>query len=246
MGYIGIRNFSILLTLFFLNQSPVNGTEFNQLSFSGPLAPFANSKLSIFATGTFATYLLARKRVETTKPFRPASSGNKFADLSVKIHPIGNGYLNGSYALATFGAGLWLENPRWLQASEVMLKASTYTILTTQTLKKFIQQTRPDGRGETSFPSQHTSLAFAFATTVALYHPWYIGAGAYALAGTLSYGRIAANRHFIHDIFFGGLLGSFYAYGIYEQLNLNPQSAMFALTPTSDGSGAQFDFNWKF
>jgi membrane-associated phospholipid phosphatase len=59
-----------------------------------------------------------------------------------------------------------------------------------------------------SFPSGHTSLAFATATTLALdYKKWYIVVPAYLWAGTVAYSRIYLGKHYPSDVLGGIVIG---------------------------------------
>jgi membrane-associated phospholipid phosphatase len=77
--------------------------------------------------------------------------------------------------------------------------------------KQATQVTRPNpDYGNTSFPSQHASMAFVGAT---LLHrefghisPW-ISIGGYGVATWVAYARIARNRHFLPDVLMGSAVG---------------------------------------
>jgi len=62
--------------------------------------------------------------------------------------------------------------------------------------------------GGSSFPSNHSALAWAFAAVVAREYPnVYAQLGAYGLATAVSLARVEASQHFLSDVFVGGLLG---------------------------------------
>ena len=64
-----------------------------------------------------------------------------------------------------------------------------------------------------SFPSGHTTHAFALATSVSLaYERWYIVVPSYLWAGTVGYTRMALGVHYPSDVLAGALLGSGSAY----------------------------------
>lgn len=59
-----------------------------------------------------------------------------------------------------------------------------------------------------SFPSGHTTLAFATATTISLqYKKWYIAVPAYAWAASVGYSRMRLGRHYPTDVAAGAIVG---------------------------------------
>jgi membrane-associated phospholipid phosphatase len=62
--------------------------------------------------------------------------------------------------------------------------------------------------GTFSFPSGHTSFAFATATSLSLSFPkWYVIAPSFAYAGLVAYGRMHLGVHFPTDILGGMIIG---------------------------------------
>ena len=77
--------------------------------------------------------------------------------------------------------------------------------------------------GGSSFPSNHSALAWAFASVVAREYPnVYAQIGAYGLATAVSLARVEASQHFLSDVFVGGLLGYQVGRQIYKTRH-NPQ-----------------------
>jgi membrane-associated phospholipid phosphatase len=71
--------------------------------------------------------------------------------------------------------------------------------------------------GSPSFPSGHTSSAFATATSLSMAYPkWYIIAPSYAWAGTVGYSRMHLGVHYPSDVLAGALIGSGCAYLTYK------------------------------
>lgn len=68
--------------------------------------------------------------------------------------------------------------------------------------------------GSHSFPSGHTSSAFATATSLSLSYPkWYVIVPAYMYAGTIAYSRMYLGVHYPSDVLFGALIGTGTAIG---------------------------------
>jgi membrane-associated phospholipid phosphatase len=67
--------------------------------------------------------------------------------------------------------------------------------------------------GTPSFPSGHTSGAFATATSISLSYPkWYIIIPSYTWAGAVGYSRMHLGVHYPSDVLAGALIGSGCAY----------------------------------
>jgi membrane-associated phospholipid phosphatase len=100
-----------------------------------------------------------------------------------------------------------------------LLIATGINIGTTALLKSAFNRTRPADKypGEIfvttpssgkSFPSGHTSQAFAIATTLTLqYHKWYVTVPAYLWAGCVGYSRMYLGKHYPSDVLGGAIVG---------------------------------------
>lgn len=86
--------------------------------------------------------------------------------------------------------------------------------------------TKKSAGGSPSFPSGHTSMAFATATSLTLAYPkWYIIVPSYTWASTVAYSRMDLGVHYPSDVLIGALVGAGSAYLTYKinqkLLNLN-------------------------
>lgn len=68
-----------------------------------------------------------------------------------------------------------------------------------------------------SFPSGHTIMAFANATSLSLQYPkWYVIAPAYLWAGAVGYSRMQLGMHYPSDVLAGALVGAGSAFIAYK------------------------------
>jgi membrane-associated phospholipid phosphatase len=74
--------------------------------------------------------------------------------------------------------------------------------------KQAFPEQRPDNSGDDSFPSGHTSVAFASATTLYKRYGWQVGIPAYTLASLTAVGRVKAKKHHWYDVVVGAAIGS--------------------------------------
>ena len=87
-----------------------------------------------------------------------------------------------------------------------LLLALGRTVVVTKALKFSIDETRPNG-GQHSFPSGHTSMAFAGAEFLRKQYGWRWGAGAYLAASFVGWSRVEADQHYVHDVLAGAAIG---------------------------------------
>lgn len=102
-------------------------------------------------------------------------------------------------------------------------------------LKSGVEERRPDGSGDDSFPSGHTSISFAAAEFTRKQYGWAWGAPAYAAASFVGWSRVETKDHWAHDVAVGAAIGilSNYDLGLVDTrvggLSLKP--ALFQAAP---------------
>ena len=83
--------------------------------------------------------------------------------------------------------------------------------------KYFGQLDVPYPESSASFPSGHTSIAFATATALSLKYPkWYVVVPGYAWAASVGYSRMNLGVHYPSDVLAGAVLGAGSTYLMYK------------------------------
>ena len=71
------------------------------------------------------------------------------------------------------------------------------------------------GSGDSSFPSGHTTVAFAAATVFAEQYPsWFVIIPSYGIASAIGLSRLYANQHWSSDVVAGAILGTTVAHSL--------------------------------
>ena len=129
-------------------------------------------------------------------------------------------WVSGSITLGTLAYGYISKDKKIQYNGYELLIVTGINVATTTLLKNLVNRTRPADQypGEIfvsnpslgkSFPSGHTSQAFAMATTLTLqYKKWYVTAPAYLWAGCVGYSRLYMGKHYPTDVLAGALLGA--------------------------------------
>ena len=78
---------------------------------------------------------------------------------------------------------------------------------TTFALKSAVHERRPDGSGDNSFPSGHTSISFAAAAGLEQRYGWKVGVPAHLAAAFVGLARVEADKHYWHDVIVGAAIG---------------------------------------
>lgn len=153
--------------------------------------------------------LLRKINLERNQALDPS-----FKFITNSVSPIG---LGAPLIVTSIG---FIQNDQTLKNKGYYIGATllTSTIITTS-LKFSIDRDRPFetypdiqklvGAGSPSFPSGHTSEAFATATSLSLAFPkWYVIAPAYIWAGAAGYSRMYLGVHYPSDVLVGALVGA--------------------------------------
>jgi len=144
---------------------------------------------------------------------------NKSLDPSVKFITNSVSPMSIGAPIAVLGLGLIQKDSSLKRKGIFMVEAFCVNAFTTTALKLAFNRDRPfvtypfldkqSEAGSYSFPSGHTSSAFAFATSLSLAFPkWYVIAPAYLYASAAGYSRMHLGVHYPSDVLAGAFVGA--------------------------------------
>jgi membrane-associated phospholipid phosphatase len=151
-----------------------------------------------------------------------ATGGASVLDQDVRSsiqdgHPPGQGWRalgaaggpvwSSAFVATLFTVGRISHDERFAAASYDILGAAAINVVCFQSIKLAVRRERPDGSNRQSFPSGHTSNAFALATVVERHYGWKTGVPAYLLAGLIGASRLQQDKHCLSDVVAGATLG---------------------------------------
>jgi len=120
------------------------------------------------------------------------------------------------------------------------------TWLATEALKYATHETRPNG-GPRSFPSGHTSIAFAGAEFIRKEYGWEWALPAYLGAAFVGWSRVEAKKHYTHDVVAGAVVGILANHDFWHWKGPTSELSVAPLTMDWDGKlapGLQFELDY--
>ncbi len=148
--------------------------------------------------------------VATLAAATPAAASDKFWSDYADVMAIGIPVTAGVITLARE------DHNGFVQLAET----GAVTIIATEALKYSIDSTRPNG-GSHSFPSGHTSVAFAGAGYLHARYGWRTGLPFEILAATVGFARVQSKHHHWYDVVAGAAIGEGSAFLLTKRLNEN-------------------------
>lgn len=174
-----------------------------------------------------------------------------------ELEKIGNAWgdltLSGPFMLGVYGYGRWADDIRYVHASQDMFQSVVYAGAMTQVLKQVFSRDRPNvtndesgwfGSGS-SFPSGHTSVAFAVSRSFlnSLDNPSIATQALfYGLATSTALARTYDNYHWASDVVAGALLGIYTADFVSEQNKKHRNS--YSFMPYIGHNTIGFQMSW--
>jgi len=137
----------------------------------------------------------------------------------------------GIAALAGAGAGLYLmsfptHNEHWRETGFLAGEAALNSLIPVELVKYSLARQRPDQadgsgaffHGGTSFPSEHSAVAWSIAGVVAHEYSGVLPQlMAYGTAAAIDFSRVRGRQHFPSDVLIGSALGYLSAQNIYRR-----------------------------
>jgi len=119
-----------------------------------------------------------------------------------------------------------------------MAQAFIVTATYTEVLKRAVARPRPDLSDNRSFPSGHTSNAFALATVANAHFGPKVGVPAYLAAAAIGLARVDKNVHNLSDVLAGATLGYVVGRTVVKHDGTPQRKAHFQIVPSAPASGA--------
>lgn len=199
-------------------------------SLVAPSPSVTRGDLLVIGAGAALSFLAQKADLSVRREVRSAGWQGNGALEALEV--VGD-HWGGSAAVVTglglWGGGLWARNETVAAVGLRGIEAITVSGLVTKALKAGFGRARPRvdsldawnvefGRGwdnaHESFPSGHTTAAFAFAAAVtsevarrAPERRWIVGASTFALGGVTAYARMHADAHWLSDVTMGAAIG---------------------------------------
>jgi membrane-associated phospholipid phosphatase len=165
---------------------------------------FARDNVLPFVVTAGATGLAAPFDDNVQNYFTPDRKAKWLGDLGATL---GKAYVIGPGALALLGIGRLVGPGRFRDATYDIAQVTLVSGAYTTALKYATQRRRPDGSDKLSFPSGHTSNAFAWAAVAERHYGWKLGVPSYAAATLIGISRMEKNAHHLTDVVAAAGLG---------------------------------------
>ena len=180
-----------------------------------------------------------RESPEFTELWGPSMFADNFFEAG---EIIGNGVIPVVASAASWSIGKAAGSSRLSTFGSDLFRAQAVNGLLTGILKVGINRTRPNG-APYSYPSGHTSSAFALAGTVYtdLGKTW--GIPAFILAGYVGLSRLQEGKHYVSDVVAGGILGTYVSLKLAQKKN---RKGRISIAPLINNGSVGFSLNLRF
>jgi membrane-associated phospholipid phosphatase len=137
--------------------------------------------------------------------FRFVSDSEGWLVIGIPVTVVSAGFIKHDRSIVRNGVVILTSDA----LSEGITEIMKYTIKRDRPFITYPDIRKKSAAGSPSFPSGHTSGAFALATSMSLTYPkWYVIAVSYTWAGTVAYSRMDLGVHYPSDILAGAIIGA--------------------------------------
>ena len=208
--------------------------------------------LGVGLTGVTA-YSLTYVDKNNSQNFQNALGSSSFLNA---INEVGDPVYASSFALAVFGTSLLTDNTKFQNAAFTSFQTVLYNHITVGALKFTFSRARPfDNEGvrdfdffestHTSFPSGHTSTAFALVTPWVMYYKHPATYTLYAIPAAVGIGRVSQGKHWLSDVTTAAIIGTYWGYYLSKK-HLNLESQSIDVSPMAFGKGGGIRLEIRF
>ncbi|MBO6522580.1 MAG: phosphatase PAP2 family protein [Balneolaceae bacterium] len=213
----------LLLSVSIKAQHEESYSRFSQWLIHDPLSVSNNFDNEFISQFTFVTLAVAGISIideHSSSYFREEYNDSRFLSFTDNFGAVK--YM-APVSAAIFGTSLLTRNTKFQDAAFTSFQSVLNTAITTNISKFIFARSRPyenDGAydfdffhpGETSFPSGHSSTAFALFTPWVVYYPGLITYSLMAIPTGTLLARIAKGKHWASDVTAGALIGAYWGY----------------------------------
>ncbi len=159
-------------------------------------------------------------------------------------------------ALSTYTVGLFSGEDEVRKVGRMLFQSLSYSGITVMLLRTVFGRHRPySGEGPwaftgisvdneiQSFPSGHTTVAFAFSSVLAEYFDTiWSRVFFYGAASLTAYARVINNQHWVSDVVVGSLIGISGGLLVVNEENNRGSENKFSISPTINGISFTYQF----
>ena len=154
--------------------------------------------------------------------------GNSFADSTIEQMGFYTQFIVPAYAF-----GMAINEKDWEGVRQLTYSYAA-TLAVVHGLKNVVDEERPNGSDNKSFPSGHTASAFSGATFIHKRYGIKRAIVPYLLAGFTGYTRVQSNKHHVQDVIAGAVISGLFSWLFVSeysqvQISVSPDSVNLAL-----------------
>jgi len=146
---------------------------------------------------------------------------------------LGNAWVQAGASVGVYVVGQLTKSDEARHVGSDLIRAQVLNGLMTTGIKVAVGRERPGGASQ-SFPSGHTSAAFASASVIDGHYGWRAAAPAYAFATFVGWSRIRDRQHFLTDVIFGATIGTI----VGRTVTRGHESRTWTVVPTAGAGSA--------